>query len=173
MTSPRASAFNAAPLVFAPWADAAADADAPAVLLPAPAPPLPAPPALPFAPGACATPRLRQQYRNDPKVMCYAHCRNARRLSAGAGGLLARSTPLRPAQFNQCMAACQTCEESRRFWIGEVDPDLLDQVLEFDEEFQDLQEEWEASNHECTYCRERMNQILAYYDRPPPRYYGR
>ena len=49
-------------------------------------------------------------------------------------------------------------------------PDRLDRVLEEDEEFQDLKAEWEASNHECAYCKERMNQILAYYNRPPSRY---
>lgn len=153
----RLPAFFAAP-VLPPAAARAAGPAGPA-----------APARLAPGPGACATPQLRQQYRNDPQVMCYAHCRNARQSSSSDLG--ARFTPLRPAQFNQCMAACRTCEASRRFWHGAIDPDRLDRVLEEDEEFQDLKAEWEASNHECEYCEERMNQILAYYNRPPPRYY--
>ena len=130
----------------------------------APPPPLRPPPA---AAAACVPPRLRQQYRDDPTVACYAHCRNARQQSQRAGAAAPLST-LSVKNFDKCMAACQTCETSRRLWHGAVDPDYIDWVIKRDEEYQDLKQEWEESNQDCPYCEQRMNQILAHYYAPPP-----
>ena len=115
-------------------------------------------------PGSCAHPRLRLQHGDNYEVMCHAHCRNARQVESTGG---ARFTPLGREQFAKCIASCHTCEYMRLLHHGSIDHERLNEILENDEEFQDLKEELEASNNECTYCQERMDEILEYYNRPP------
>lgn len=124
--------------------------------------------AAPVPAGACVPPRLRQQYRDDPTVACYAHCRNARQRRTTGGGAGAPLSTLSVSNFDRCMADCQTCETSRRLWQGSVDPDYIDWVIKNDEEYQDLRQEWEKSNRDCPYCEQRMSQILEHYYAPPP-----
>ena len=112
--------------------------------------------------GACAPPRLRQKHRDDPQVACYAHCRNARQ-SPQRGGAAAPLSTLSTQNFATCMRECRTCEASRRYWYGAVHPDDIDWAIEHDEEYQELKQEWEASNQDCPYCEQRMDQILAHY----------
>ena len=128
-------------------------------------PPPPPHPAAVAPAGACAPPVLRQRHRDDSTLACYAHCRNARQRRAGGGAPL---STLSVGNFDRCMADCQACELNRRMWQGAVDPDYIDYAIANDDEYQDLREEWEASNRDCPHCEQGMNHILAHYYAPPP-----
>ena len=48
----------------------------------------------------------------DAKVACHQHCRNAVAPYVAPH----RWTPLRPQDFEDCMASCRTCTASRTLW---------------------------------------------------------
>ena len=99
---------------------------------------------MPYCPPISAT--------TDAKVACHQHCRNA------VAPYLApnRWTPLRPADFQDCMQNCRECAASHNLWDNCVEYSLAAHPT-----YQALAER--VSAHGCRQCRRIMHAIEDYY----------
>ena len=88
----------------------------------------------------------------DPKVACYQHCRNAVAPYVAPH----RWTPLRPADFQDCMQNCRECVASRGLWH-----DCVEYNLAADPTYTALADR--VADHGCPECRKIMRAIEHHY----------
>jgi hypothetical protein len=95
----------------------------------------------------------------EPEVACHQHCRNA------VAPYLAphRWTPLRPADFQDCLQNCRECSASRSLWGNCVEYSLAAHPT-----YTALADR--VSHHGCRACRQIMRAIEHHYVEQCSRY---
>ena len=95
----------------------------------------------------------------DAKVACHQHCRNAVAPYVAPH----RWTPLRPQDFEDCMASCRTCTASRTLWNNCVENALASHPT-----YTALAQR--VSHHDCPACHRIMRNMEQYFVQQCSRY---